>query len=224
MAQYILAVPNFSDGKNKDVIEAVVDQVRNVEGVKLLDYHPDPDFNRTVVTVIGKPAELKEALLKMAGKSIELINMEEQSGSHPRIGAQDTIPIFPLRNITLGECIQLAEEIGAEVFKRYNVPVFFTAENSRAPERRSLDFIRRGQYEGLKLVAHTEARKPDIGPAALHPTAGATIVSAGTNPLVAFNVILDTPNLDIAQKISKIVRALRRFYHGPFDRANLFRA
>jgi len=206
MAQYILAVPNFSDGKNKDVIEAVVNQVRNIEGVKLLDYHPDPDFNRTVVTVIGKPAELKEALLKMAGKSIELINMEEQSGSHPRIGAQDTIPIFPLRNITLGECIQLAEEIGAEVYKRFNVPVFFTAENSRAPERRSLDFIRRGQYEGLKLVAHTDARKPDIGPAALHPTAGATIVSAGTNPLVAFNVILDTPDLEIAQKIAKIVR------------------
>ena len=88
-----------------------------MEGVKLLDYHPDPDFNRTVVTVIGKPDALKEALLRMAGKSIELINMEEQSGSHPRIGAQDTIPIFPLRNITLGECIQLAEEIGGQVFQ-----------------------------------------------------------------------------------------------------------
>ena len=98
------------------------------------------------------------------------------------------------------------KRLGVKFFKRFNVPVYFTAENSRAPERRSLDFIRRGQYEGLKLVAHTESRRPDIGPAALHPTAGAMIVSAGTNPLVAFNVILDTPNLDIAQKISKIVR------------------
>lgn len=206
MSQYILAVPNFSDGRNKTTIEAVLDQVRNTEGVKLLDYHPDPDFNRTVVTVIGKPDLLKEALLKMAGKAIELIDMEEQSGSHPRIGAQDTIPIFPLKNITLGECIRLAEEIGSQVYQRYGVPVFFSGENARAPERRSLDFIRRGQYEGLKLVAHTESRKPDIGPAALHPTAGAVIVSAGTNPLVAYNVILDTPNLEIAQKIAKIVR------------------
>lgn len=206
MEKFILAVPNFSDGKRPEVIEAIVDQVRNVSGVKLLDYHPDPDFNRTVVTLIGKPQELKEALLNMAGKSIELINMEEQSGSHPRIGAQDTIPIFPIRGISLGECIELAEEIGAEVYKRFNVPVYFSAENSRKPERRSLDFIRKGQYEGLKMVAHTEARRPDIGPAALHPTAGAVIVSAGTKPLLAFNAILDTNNLDIAKRIAKIVR------------------
>lgn len=206
MTKFILAVPNFSDGRRKDVIEAIVDQVRNIDGVKLLDYHPDPDFNRTVVTVLGTPENLKEALLKMAGKSIELINMEEQSGSHPRIGAQDTIPIFPLRNISLGECIQLAEEIGAEVFERFGVPIYFAGENARASERRSLDFIRRGQYEGLKQVAHTVTRKPDIGPAALHSTAGAVIVSAGTNPLVAFNVILDTADLNIAQKIAKIVR------------------
>ncbi len=206
MSKYILAVPNFSDGRRKEVIEAVVDRVRNIDGVKLLGYHPDPDFNRTVVTVLGAPDKIKEALLNMAGKSIELIDMERQSGSHPRIGAQDTIPIFPLRNISLGECIQLAEEIGAEVYKRFGVPVYFTGENARVPERRSLDFIRRGQYEGLKQVAHTDARKPDIGLPALHPTAGAVIVSAGTNPLVAYNVILDTNNLEIAQKIAKIVR------------------
>lgn len=206
MDKYILAVPNFSDGKRPAVIEAVVDQVRNVKGVKLLDYHPDPDFNRTVVTLIGKPQELKEALLNLAGKAIELINMEEQSGSHPRIGAQDTIPIFPLKGISLGECIELAEEIGGEVYKRFNVPVYFSGENSRKPERRSLDFIRKGQYEGLKLVAHTEARKPDLGPAALHPTAGAVIVSAGTRPLVAYNVILDTNNLEIAKQIARMMR------------------
>jgi glutamate formiminotransferase/formiminotetrahydrofolate cyclodeaminase len=206
MSKYILAVPNFSDGRRIDIIEAVVDQVRNLDGVKLLDYHPDPDFNRTVVTVLGTPEKIKDALLKMAGKSIELINMEEQEGSHPRIGAQDTIPIFPLRNISLGECIQLAEEIGVEVYEKFGVPVYFAGENARVPERRSLDFIRRGQYEGLKKVVHTETRKPDIGPAALHPTAGAVIVSAGTNPLVAYNVILDTSNLEIAQRIAKIVR------------------
>ncbi|MDR3576133.1 MAG: glutamate formimidoyltransferase [Anaerolineaceae bacterium] len=206
MGKYILAVPNFSDGKRTEVIEAIVDQVRNVKGVKLLDYHPDPDFNRTVVTLIGRPQELKEALLNLAGKAIQLINMEEQSGSHPRIGAQDTIPIFPLKGISLAECIELAEEIGSEVYQRFDVPVYFSGENSRKLERRSLDFIRKGQFEGLKLVAHTEERKPDLGPASLHTTAGAVIVSAGTRPLVAFNVILDTNNLEIAKQIALMMR------------------
>lgn len=206
MPKYIQAVPNFSDGRRKEVIEAVVDQVRNVPGVKLVDYAPDPDFNRTVVTLIGQPQPLKEALLNMAGKAIELINMEEQRGSHPRIGAQDTIPVFPLKNVALKECVSLAEEIGQEVYRRFKVPVYFTGENARTPERQVLDYIRKGQYEGLKKVAHTPERAPDIGPAALHPTAGAVIVSAGTNPLVAFNVILGTDNLEIARSIARIVR------------------
>ncbi|MDW7674122.1 MAG: glutamate formimidoyltransferase, partial [Bacillota bacterium] len=153
-----------------------------------------------------KPEPLKEALLKMAGKSIELIDMEVQTGNHPRIGAQDTIPIFPLKNISLDECRELAEEIGKEIYNRYEVPVFFAGENARTPERKALDFIRKGQYEGLKLVAHTPERAPDIGPAALHPSAGAVIVSAGQTPLVAFNVILGTSDLQVAKSIAKIVR------------------
>jgi glutamate formiminotransferase / 5-formyltetrahydrofolate cyclo-ligase len=206
MAKYVHAVPNFSDGSRKDVIEAVVDQLRGVAGVKLVAYFPDPDFNRTVVEVIGKPNPLKEALLKMAGKSYELINMEEQRGAHPRIGAQDTIPLFPLANSTLEECVELAEEIGREVYQRYKVPVYFSGENARSKERKSLDFIRKGQYEGLKKVAHLPERAPDIGPAALHPTAGATIVSAAATGLVAVNVILDTDKLEIAKTIAKTVR------------------
>lgn len=206
MAKFIQAVPNFSEGRRTEVVEAIVDQVRNVKGVKLVDYHPDADFNRTVVTLIGQPEPLKEALINMAGKCYELINMEQQSGSHPRIGAQDTIPIFPLKNIELEECIKIADEIGEELYKRYEVPVYYTGENAKKPERKALDFIRKGQYEGLKEVAHTDARKPDLGPAALHPTAGATIVSAGTNPLVAFNVILDTEDVAIAKKIAKAMR------------------
>lgn len=206
MAQYIHAVPNFSDGRRKEVIESVVGVFRDTPGVKLIDYFPDADFNRTVVEVIGKPEPLKEALLKMAGVSIRLINMEEQSGSHPRIGAQDTIPIFPLKNITLDECTALAEEIGQEVYHLYQVPVFLSGENARTPERKSLDFIRAGQFEGLKKVVHLPERAPDIGPAALHPTAGAVIVSAGESGLVAFNVILATPDVNIAKAIAKIVR------------------
>lgn len=204
--KYILAVPNFSEGRRKEVIEAIVDQVRDVKGVNLVSYEPEYDFNRTVVTLIGEPEPLKEALLNMAGKSYELINMEEQTGTHPRIGAQDTIPVFPFKNITLDECVQLAEEIGKEIYERYKVPVYFSGHNARCEKRKALSFIRKGQYEGLKKVAHTDERKPDIGPAALHPTAGATIVSADMEGLTAYNVFLATEDLSIAKKIAKAVR------------------
>ncbi|WP_227764732.1 glutamate formimidoyltransferase [Zhaonella formicivorans] len=206
MKKYIHAVPNFSEGRRLEVIEAVVDNFRNRPGVKLMGYFPDADFNRTVIEAIGEPEPMLEALLDMTATSVKLINMEEQTGNHPRIGAQDTIPIFPLKNITLEECKELAETIGRQIYEKLNVPVYFSGENARTPERKSLDYIRKGQYEGLKLVAHTPERSPDIGPAALHPTAGAVIVSAGTRPLVAFNVILGTDRLEIAKAIAKIVR------------------
>ncbi len=206
MSQFIHAVPNFSDGQNKSVIESIVGELKNIEGVKLIDYFPDPNFNRTVIEVIGRPEPLKEALLNMAGKSYELIDMEKQKGDHPRIGAQDTIPLFPLNNISLEACAELAESIGEEVFKRYDVPVYFSGENARTPERKNLDFIRKGQYEGLKTVAHTPERAPDIGPNKLHPTAGATIVSAATSGLVAVNIVLGSNDLGIAKTIAKTVR------------------
>ncbi|KAB3536027.1 glutamate formimidoyltransferase [Alkaliphilus pronyensis] len=204
--QYVLAVPNFSDGRRKEVIEAIVEPLKNVEGVSLVSYEPEHDFNRTVVTVIGEPAPLKEALLNMAKKSYELINMEEQEGTHPRIGSQDTIPIFPFKNITIEECVNLAEEIGEEIYKRFEVPVFFSGQNARNEDRKALSFIRKGQYEGLKEVAHTDERKPDVGPAALHPTAGATIVSADLEGLTAYNIFLATDDLSIAKAIAKGVR------------------
>lgn len=216
--QYILAVPNFSDGRRKDVIEAIVGEVQKIEGVKLVSYEPEHDFNRTVVTIIGEPAPLKTALLNMAAKSIELINMEEQKGTHPRIGAQDTIPLFPFKNITVEECVKLAEEIGKELHEKTGVPVFFAAENARTEERRALAFIRKGQYEGLKALlleakddaerkAEYESRKPDLSKdGLLSSTAGATIVSAEAEGLTAYNVFLATENLDIAKKIAKAVR------------------
>ncbi|WP_026476198.1 glutamate formimidoyltransferase [Alkaliphilus transvaalensis] len=204
--KYVLAVPNFSDGRRQEVIEAVVGELKGKEGVKLVSYEPEHDFNRTVVTVIGEPAPLKEALLKMAGKCYELIDMEQQEGTHPRIGAQDTIPLFPFKNISLEECVQLAEEIGEEVYQRYEVPVYFSGANARNEDRKALSFIRKGQYEGLKEVAHTDARKPDIGPAALHSSAGATIVSADLEGLTAYNVFLATEDVNIAKAIAKGVR------------------
>ncbi len=204
--KYIHSAPNFSDGRHPDVIKAIVSQIRDAKGVKLIGFYPDADFNRTVIECIGEPLALKEALLNMAGKSYELIDMEQQSGKHPRIGAQDTIPLFPLVNITLDECKELAEEIGKEIYKRYKVPVYFSGVNARNEQRKELAFIRAGQYEGLKKVVHLPERAPDIGPAVLHPSAGATIVSAAESNLTAINVLLNTTDMEIGKKIAKMMR------------------
>jgi glutamate formiminotransferase/formiminotetrahydrofolate cyclodeaminase len=144
--------------------------------------------------------------MEMTEATVRLIDMNKQSGDHPRIGAQDTIPIFPLQNITLDECKEFIENIAVDIHKKFNLPVYFSGENARCEERKALGFIRKGQYEGLKEVVHTDERKPDIGERKLHPTAGAIICSAGIKPLVAFNVILDSNRLDIAKKIAKSVR------------------
>lgn len=211
--KYILAVPNFSNGRDEDVIEAIVDEVRKVDGVQLVSYEPEHDFNRTVVTAIGEPAPLKEALLNMAEKSIELIDMTKQEGSHPRIGAQDTIPLFPFKNIELDECVELAEEIGKELHEKTKVPVFFSGQNARDDRRKSLGFIRKGQYEGLRDLlkdkSHPdyEDRKPELSvDGMLSEKSGATIVSADKEGLTAYNVFLDTEDVSIAKKIGKAVR------------------
>ena len=196
--KYILAVPNFSEGRRKDVIEAIANEIRNREGVKLIGVEPEP---------------LKEALIAMAGKSYELIDMREQKGTHPRIGAQDTIPLFPLRNISLEECVELAEEIGKELFEKYQVPVYFSAENARTEDKKSISFIRKGQYEGLKALLEDEnhpdyeSRKPDLSvDGKLSDRYGATIVSADMEGLTAYNVFLATEDVSIAKDIAKAVR------------------
>jgi glutamate formiminotransferase/formiminotetrahydrofolate cyclodeaminase len=211
--KYILAVPNFSEGRRKDVIEAIANEIRNKEGVKLIGVEPEHDFNRTVLTIIGEPEPLKEALIAMAGKSYELIDMREQKGTHPRIGAQDTIPLFPLRNVSLEECVELAEEIGKELFEKYQVPIYFSAENARTEDKKSISFIRKGQYEGLKALLEDEnhpdreARKPDLSvDGKLSDRYGATIVSADMEGLTAYNVFLATEDVSIAKAIAKAVR------------------
>ena len=211
--QYILAVPNFSDGRRKEVIEAITGELKNREGVKLVSVEPEHDFNRTVVTILGEPAPLKEALIAMAGKSYELIDMTEQKGTHPRIGSQDTIPLFPFKNITIEEVKELAEEIGNEIFEKYKVPVFFSAENAKTEDKKTISFIRKGQYEGVKALLEDknhpdyEARKPDLSTdGKLSPSMGATIVSADLEGLTAYNVFLATEDVSIAKEIAKAVR------------------
>lgn len=211
--KYILAVPNFSDGRRKEVIEAITNEVKNREGVKLVSVEPEHDFNRTVVTILGEPEPLKEALIAMAGKSYELIDMTDQKGTHPRIGGQDTIPLFPFKNITIEEVKELAEEIGNEIFEKYKVPVYFSAENAKTEGKKSISFIRKGQYEGLKALLDDpnhpdyEERKPDLSTdGKLSPTMGATIVSADLEGLTAYNVFLATEDVSIAKEIAKAVR------------------
>ena len=203
---YNTALPYFPSEDVDEIIKKIVGQLQGKEGVKLIDFYPDYDFNRTVIEVIGRPEPLKEALLNMAGKSYELIDMEKQSGRHPRIGAQDTIPLFPLKGIDLAECKSMAEEIGHILYERFEVPIFFSGENARTDDRKNLSFIRKGQYEGLKKEIHKPERSPDIGPAQMHPTAGATIVSSASTGLVAVNIILDSNDLEIAKSLALTVR------------------
>lgn len=213
MKKYILAVPNFSEGRDEAVINKVADCIRNKEGVKLVTCEPEHDFNRTVLTIIGEPAPLKEALLEMAKTTYENVDMTKQKGTHPRIGAQDTIPLFPLHNIELDEVKEMAEEIGKELFEKYKVPIYFSGQNARTPEKASISFIRKGQYEGLKELLEDqnhpdyEQRKPDLSvDGKLSPELGATIVSADMEGLTAYNIFLDTEDVSIAKKISKALR------------------
>ena len=213
MASYILSDPNFSDGTRPEVIEAIMDRLRGRDGVKLIGYEPDPDFERLPAEVIGRPEAMKEALLDAAGKGYELIDMEKQQGYHPCVGAVDTIEIYPAKDISIEECREFAEDLGQELFKRYNVPIYFTGKNARRPENEGLTFIRKGNYKGLKEAVLTDPqRAPDIGPAKLHPTAGATIVGALEEHDAYFNVVLDTTDLSIAKKLASYVRGK----HGGF--------
>lgn len=216
--QFVLAVPNFSEGRRKDIIEKIVDEVRQVEGVKLVSYEPEEDFNRTVVTFIGEPNPVKEALVNMAAKAAQLIDMRKHKGTHPRIGAQDTLPIFPFKDITIEECVTLAKEIGNELHKKTQIPVFFAGEAASNEDRKAFAYIRKGQYEGLRdLLKETknnkerideyENRKPDLSMDGLiSESAGATICSAECDGLTAYNIFLGTENIQIAKEIAKGLR------------------
>lgn len=216
--QYILAIPNFSDGRRKDVINQITETIEGREGVKLISTESKDDLNRTVLTILGEPAPLKDALLEMAAKAYELIDMREHDGLHPRIGAQDTIPLFPFRNITLQEVTYLAEEIGKELYEKHNVPIYFAGENAVTKERKEIHSIRKGQYEGLgdflkevkddpRRDEEYKARKPDLSSdGLLSEMSGATIVYADMEGLTSYNIFLNTEDINIAKKISRALR------------------
>ena len=205
--QLIECVPNFSEGRRQDVIDEIVNCFKGKRGVYLLDHRADEDHNRLVISLVGAPAPIQEALLEAAKVALKHIDMNAHQGGHPRIGAVDVVPFTPIKGITMEECIELAHSFGERYYKETGIPVYFYEDAALRPERKRLEVIRKGQYEVLKDEAKTNPdRRPDIGEACLHPTAGATVIGA-RKFLVAFNVNLNTPDVNIAKKIAAAVRA-----------------
>lgn len=201
----IECVPNFSEGKRPEVVEAIVAAMQ-VEGVHLLDWSLDADHNRSVVTMAGAPAAVVEAAVRAAGRAAELIDLTMQQGVHPRIGAADVIPFVPVRGISLEQCALLARQAGMEIWKRYQVPVYFYEAAAARPDRAMLEEVRRGQFEGLReAVLREAARRPDVGGPALHPTAGASAVGA-RRFLIALNLYLDGADVAVARAIARDIR------------------
>jgi len=198
-------VPNFSEGRDLAKVEKIVDAFRGKEGVKLLDYSSDKDHNRTVVTVIGEIEPLGDAVIEAIGIAAQLIDLTHHQGEHPRMGAADVVPFIPIKNCTVQEADALAKRVGKEVAERFQIPSFLYEKSATAPHRENLAAIRKGQFEGMFEKMKQPEWKPDFGPDAPHPTAGVFAVGARM-PLVAFNVNLDTPNLQIAKDIAARVR------------------
>ncbi len=198
-------VPNFSEGRDKSIVDAIVDAMK-IPGVFLLDREMDSDHNRCVITLVGEREPIQEAAIRGVGKAAELIDLTRHQGAHPRMGAADVIPFIPIDGVTIEDCVAMSRHVGAEIARRFQIPVYLYEAAAATPERQNLENIRRGQFEGIRAdIATNPARKPDFGEARVHPTAGATVVGA-RKFLIAYNVFLNTPDVDIAKKIAKAVR------------------
>ena len=206
MASLIECVPNFSEGRRAEVIEEIVHAIGQIDGVTLLDHSRDETHNRSVVTFAGAAEPVVRAATAAVGRAIQLIDMEQHTGAHPRIGAVDVIPFVPLGGTRIDECVDLARRFGEQIAKLFDIPVYLYGEAALRPERRRLADVRRGQYEGLKAeIAVNPEREPDFGPLHLHPRGGAVAVGA-RKPLIAFNVNLATDSLAVAREIATAIR------------------
>ncbi|HTW81766.1 MAG TPA: glutamate formimidoyltransferase [Terracidiphilus sp.] len=198
-------VPNFSEGRDAAKVDAIVDAMK-LPGVVVLDREMDADHNRSVITIAGEREAVEEAAIRGVGKAAELIDLNHHQGAHPRLGAADVVPFIPISGVTLDDCVAMARRVGGEIWKRFGVPVYLYEAAATRPERTNLENVRRGQFEGIRdEIATNPARLPDFGEARLHATAGATIVGA-RKFLIAYNIYLNTPDVEIAKKIAKAVR------------------
>ena len=205
MNKIMECVPNFSEGRDLQKTDKIVAPFRGKQGVKLLDYSNDEDHNRLVVTVVGEPEPLRDAVLEAIGVAVELIDLNHHQGQHPRMGAVDVVPFIPIRNVTMEEAVALSKEVGKEVAKRYNLPVFLYEKSASAPHRENLAAVRKGEFEGMAEKIKQPEWHPDFGLAERHPTAG-TVAIGARMPLVAYNINLNTPSLEIAHDIAKKIR------------------
>jgi len=200
-------VPNFSEGEDRRRIESIVQALLSGPDVHLLDVQMDADHNRTVVTFVGSRESVGEAALRAIGRAAELIDLNDHRGVHPRIGATDVVPFVPIRGVNLMDCVEIARYVAAETWRRFRIPTYLYEEAARDPRRRNLEYVRQGQFEKLREeVRKNPDRKPDFGGADLHPTAGATAVGA-RNFLIAYNINLNTDDLNIAKAIARRIRA-----------------
>ncbi len=210
MKQVLLCEPNVSEGRDLEVVEQIVDQIRRVGGARIMDYSSDADHNRSVLTFLGKPAPVLEAAKGVAAKAVELIDMAAHQGSHPRMGAVDVVPFVPVRGMSTEEAVEVARQFGRFVGD-LGVPVYYYEDAATRPERRKLPRIRKGEYEALEEKLEDPAWAPDEGPAVFNPQAGATVTGVRF-PLIAFNVNLRTTDLFIANRIASAVRHINGGY------------
>src|SRR3954467_5936274 len=205
MSTLVECVPNFSEGRDVARVEAIVEAMK-IDGVYLLDKEMDADHNRCVITLVGSRDAIQEAAIRGVGKAAELIDLTRHQGAHPRMGAADVVPFIPIEGVSLEDCVAMARHVGAEIAQRFQIPVYLYEAAATSPERQNLENIRRGQFEGIRdEIATHPARKPDFGDTRVHPTAGATVVGA-RKFLIAYNVFLNTTDVNSATKISKAVR------------------
>lgn len=201
----VQCVPNFSEGTDLNKIEKIVAPLKNKEGVKLVSYEADQDYNRVVVTVLGEPQAVKNAVLEAIGVATEVIDLNHHKGEHKRMGATDVVPFIPIRNMTVEECVTLSKEMGQAIYENYGIPVFLYEDSASAPHRINLAKIRKGEFEAMGEKIKEEQWGPDFGERKIHDTAGATAVGARF-PLVAYNIDLGTTNIDVANAIAKAIR------------------
>ncbi len=201
----IECIPNVSEGRRPEVVEAIAGAIRAVPGVRLLDHSSDASHNRSVFTMAGDAAPIKAAVLAMYERAVAAIDLRAHTGEHPRLGAVDVVPLVPIEGVTMEACVALAKDVGAEVAARFGVPVYLYEEASANPARKNLEDIRRGEFEGLAAKMASSGWTPDFGPSAPHASAGASVIGARM-PLIAYNINLNTDRLDVAKKIAAAIR------------------
>src|SRR5213080_3512247 len=205
MSTLVECVPNFSEGRDGAKVDAIVEAMK-LDGVFLLDREMDTDHNRCVITLVGEREAIQEAVIRGVGKASELIDLNVHQGAHPRMGAADVVPFIPIEGVSIEDCVTMARHVGEQIWKRYQIPVYLYESAATTPERQNLENIRRGQFEGIRdEIATNPARKPDFGEPRVHPTAGAIVVGA-RKFLIAYNVFLNTADIEIAKKVAKAVR------------------